>query len=88
MEIPPRDGYCCGQYASYWNAFLFLCAIAIQKMDCVDVKDTVHTVRFLSVCDLFVWVMSHMNRFQTHSVRLQCAIPICIYSKSHAHFIK
>ena len=19
----PRDGYCCGQYASYWNAFLF-----------------------------------------------------------------
>ena len=21
---PPADGYCCGQYASYWNAFLFL----------------------------------------------------------------
>ena len=21
---PPRDGYCCGRYASYWNAFLFL----------------------------------------------------------------
>ena len=20
---PPYDGYCCGQYASYWNAFLF-----------------------------------------------------------------
>ena len=20
---PPRDGYCCGRYASYWNAFLF-----------------------------------------------------------------
>ena len=20
---PPADGYCCGQYASYWNAFLF-----------------------------------------------------------------
>ena len=19
----PRDGYCCGWYASYWNAFLF-----------------------------------------------------------------
>ena len=19
---PPRDGYCCGRYASYWNAFL------------------------------------------------------------------
>ena len=22
METP-RDGYCCGRYASYWNAFLF-----------------------------------------------------------------
>ena len=20
---PPPDGYCCGRYASYWNAFLF-----------------------------------------------------------------
>ena len=20
---PPADGYCCGQHASYWNAFLF-----------------------------------------------------------------
>ena len=24
METPPpKDGYCCGQYTSYWNAFLF-----------------------------------------------------------------
>ena len=22
VERPP-DGYCCGRYASYWNAFLF-----------------------------------------------------------------
>ena len=21
---PPADGHCCGRYASYWNAFLFL----------------------------------------------------------------
>ena len=21
---PPCDGYCCGRYASYWNAFLFI----------------------------------------------------------------
>ena len=21
---PPADGYCCGRYASYWNAFLFI----------------------------------------------------------------
>ena len=24
VETPPADGYCCGRYASYWNAFLFL----------------------------------------------------------------
>ena len=22
-QNPPADGYCCGWYASYWNAFLF-----------------------------------------------------------------
>ena len=22
-QTPPADGYCCGRYASYWNAFLF-----------------------------------------------------------------
>ena len=22
-DIPTADGYCCGRYASYWNAFLF-----------------------------------------------------------------
>ena len=22
VSPPPRDGYCCGRYASYWNAFL------------------------------------------------------------------
>ena len=22
-DHPGRDGYCCGRYASYWNAFLF-----------------------------------------------------------------
>ena len=23
---PPPDGYCCGRYASYWNAFFFSCS--------------------------------------------------------------
>ena len=23
VETSPRDGYCCGHYASYWNAFLY-----------------------------------------------------------------
>ena len=25
----PEDGYCCGRYASYWNAFLFLKALGM-----------------------------------------------------------
>ena len=24
-EADPLDGYCCGRYASYWNAFLLVC---------------------------------------------------------------
>ena len=27
LETPGADGYCCGRYASYWNAFLFYNAI-------------------------------------------------------------
>ena len=28
---PPPDGYCCGQYASYWNAFLYLTPCTFQR---------------------------------------------------------
>ena len=28
-DIPPADGYCCGRYASYWNAFLFACHFSL-----------------------------------------------------------
>ena len=27
---PPGDGYCCGRYASYWNAFLYSYALAFM----------------------------------------------------------
>ena len=27
---PPRDGYCCGRYASYWNAFLLSINVLIN----------------------------------------------------------
>ena len=30
-QTPPRDGYCSGQYASYWNAFLFFIDISKHK---------------------------------------------------------
>ena len=28
----PPDGYCCGRYASYWNAFLLLCSYFLPKI--------------------------------------------------------
>ena len=28
----PPDGYCCGRYASYWNAFLFLFNIFLKEI--------------------------------------------------------
>ena len=34
---PPADGYCCGRYASYWNAFLLsLVNELLCLMDCCD----------------------------------------------------
>ena len=34
---PPRDAYCCGRYASYWNAFLLLLILVrkVTTMCCV-----------------------------------------------------
>ena len=34
----PRDGYCCGRYASYWNAFLFL--VELKEIIAGDEKKT------------------------------------------------
>ena len=31
---PPRYGHCCGRYASYWNAFLFLIFIRVKRFTC------------------------------------------------------
>ena len=40
---PPADGYCCGQYASYWNAFLF----KINSKFCINVSSIQYNI-FLS----------------------------------------
>ena len=34
-QTPPADGYCCGRYASYWNAFLFSIRFA---ENCIKMK--------------------------------------------------
>ena len=39
---PPRDGYCCGRYASYWNAFLFAWWSIILAENCTKMKKIGH----------------------------------------------
>ena len=35
-EADPPDGYCCGQYTPYWNAFLFSCSF--QQIFCQTIS--------------------------------------------------
>ena len=49
----PPDGYCCGRYASYWNAFLFTLFLQAKNCSrladsCLDVKIWCHDWDFLS----------------------------------------
>ena len=46
-QSPPPAGHCCRWYASYWNAFLFNCAIV-----CMFVLDTDRSIIFYSLCSL------------------------------------
>ena len=40
---PPADGYCCGRYASYWNAFLFGKIFRkLHKMEEIDQEERPH----------------------------------------------
>ena len=50
VETPPRDGCCCGRYASYWNAFLFdLCRHSVYGTLNILTSIWKRRVRFLSV---------------------------------------
>ena len=47
---PPRDGYCCGRYASYWNAFLLLDLFVYLLVNCVNTQSYISIQNtFLSV---------------------------------------
>ena len=40
-DPPPADGYCCGRYASYWNAFLLMNKInLISKVNDLGTRNT------------------------------------------------
>ena len=35
----PPDGYCCGRYASFWNAFLLVNVLVISKNVKIEFKE-------------------------------------------------
>ena len=52
-DPPGRDGYCCGRYASYWNAFLFL-LLFLHLCSCFLCKFLANVVVF--AFSLSVWM--------------------------------
>ena len=40
----PRDGHCCGRYASYWNAFLFL--VNLQTIVCNNNNQIISKIQY------------------------------------------
>ena len=50
---PPWDGYCCGRYASYWNAFLFFfCFLAVKPLMPNAIVPISSSLRKTQVCDI------------------------------------
>ena len=50
---PQRDGHCCGRYASYWNAFLFvlnLTSYSSLKVTCYRLQRSCSKVMFSQAC--------------------------------------
>ena len=55
------DGYCCGRYASYWNAFLFLGMFVILSTMFI-LTDTLQHKRLL--LSLFLFITDHNVKSQ------------------------
>ena len=45
---PPRDGHCCGRYASYWNAFLLHFTFKVQRQTSREIMMLQNVFQFLS----------------------------------------
>ena len=74
----PLDGYCCGRYATYWNAFLFI----LQNTQLADYKlrrCSVFVVRqvLTQQCDL-IWMLQ--QKYQTkNNNKVHLSIPLLIF---------
>ena len=57
-QTPPADGYCCGWYTSYWNAFLLPLTLSTTFL-------TNFSVKILWYCDCS-WLLLEPGLFNTH----------------------
>ena len=48
-RLPPPDAYCCGRYASYWNAFLFLIIMKDERLNVCNLVKTKSALDFLKI---------------------------------------
>ena len=54
-RLPPRDGYCCGRYASYWNAFLFaLTCVPVQHLFIIELR-IMRELSFTQLAIVYMW---------------------------------
>ena len=59
---PPNkaDGYCCGRYASYWNAFLLLVSVEITIGLLLDIS-VKQTIRSIYSVEMVTYLIFHNN---------------------------
>ena len=71
LLTPQEDGYCCGRYASYWNAFLYLNALAFYWFDTSDEISCVNIYRRNHDTTWTHWSIGHIARIslKAHSHR-------------------
>ena len=72
-----RFAQCMSSFKARSHGAIFFC-----ECDCNKKWVVWMSMRLFTWCDCnaFVCAMSHMNGFHSHSVWLQCVIPICIYT--------
>ena len=80
---PPADGYCCGRYASYWNAFLLLNIFGLPHLfpTHIDVETDQHEANFIYLRNItFSHIFSgdgnemetcqHWNQFRSEPIEI------------------
>ena len=73
-QTPPQDGYCSGQYESYWNAFLFGLNVSVFES-----MSGAHQLKSIEIEIIVIlededqtWILTLNSIFLVSSTRLRC----------------